>query len=295
MRGEPAADQIHIRDLLLRTIIGINAEERRDRQDVLINITLEADLRAAGRSDDIEDAVNYRSITKQIIRLVESSQFYLVEKLAAEIAALCLADPRVTSARVTVEKPGALRFARSVGVTLQRNRSEPVFIALGSNIEAEHNLRRAVQLLAECCRLLAVSPVYETLPVGTTDQPNFLNAAALIETDLSPEVLKGDVLQPIERRLGRRRTADKNAPRTIDLDIALYGQRVFDVGERRIPDPDILRFPHLAHPLAELAPTLVHPETGETLGDIALHLGDVGLTPRPDVALWPAQPEPLFP
>jgi 2-amino-4-hydroxy-6-hydroxymethyldihydropteridine diphosphokinase len=281
-------DQIHIRDLLLRTVIGINAEERRDRQDVLINITLEADLRAAGLTDDIEDAVNYRSITKRVIQLVESSQFNLVEKLAAEIAALCLADPRVESARVTVEKPGALRFARSVGVTVQRYRSEMVFVALGSNIEPEANLRRVVQLLAECCRLLAVSPVYETLPVGTTDQPNFLNAAALIETDLSPEALKGDVLQPIERRLGRRRTADKNAPRTIDLDIALYGQCVIEVGGRRIPDPDILRYAHLAHPLADLAPTLSHPETGETLRDIAQRLGDCGLTPRPDIILWPA-------
>lgn len=281
------ADQIHIKDLLLRTVIGINAEERRDRQDVLINITLDADLRTAGSSDDIEDAVNYRSITKQIIRLVESSQFYLVEKLAAEIAAVCLTDPRVESVRVTVEKPGALRFARSVGVTVERNRMERVFIAMGSNIEAERNLQQAVQRLASHCRLLAVSPVYETLPVGTTDQPNFLNAAALIETDLSPVALKAEVLQPIEQSLGRRRTADKNAPRTIDLDIALYGQRVIEVSNRHIPDPEILRYPHLARPLADLAPDLVHPVTGETLGEIALQLGDSGLTLRSDIVLWP--------
>ena len=282
------ADQIHIKDLLLRTVIGINAEERRDRQDVIINITLTADLRAAGHSDNIADAVNYRSITKQIIQMVEGSQFYLVEKLAAEIAAICLADPRVESARVTVEKPGALRFARSVGVTVERNRREPVLIAMGSNIEAERNLRQAVQLLAERCRLLAVSPVYETTPVGTTDQPNFLNAAALIESDLSPAALKAEVLQPIEQRLGRRRSADKNAPRTIDLDIALYGQRVTEVGHRHIPDPEILRYPHLARPLADLAPDFVHPVSGKTLGEIAQRLGDSGLTLRPDVALWPA-------
>jgi FolB domain-containing protein len=119
------ADQIHIKDLLLRAIIGINAEERRDRQDVLIDITLDADMRAAAQSDDIKDAVDYRSLTKRIIQLVENSQYYLVEKLAAEIAGLCLQDERVTRARVTVEKPGALRFARSVGVTVQRERGEP--------------------------------------------------------------------------------------------------------------------------------------------------------------------------
>ena len=115
-------DQIQIKDLLLRTIIGINEEERRAKQDVLINIVLHADTRAAGISDDIEDAVNYRTITKHIIRLVEGSQFFLVEKLAAEIAAICLKDPRVESASVRVEKPGALRFARSVGVEIHRTR-----------------------------------------------------------------------------------------------------------------------------------------------------------------------------
>jgi FolB domain-containing protein len=115
-------DQILIKDLLLRTIIGINDEERRDRQDVLLNITLFADTRAAGASDDIEDAVNYRTIAKRAIQLVEGSRFFLVEKLAAEIVAICLEDPRVERARVRVEKPGALRFARSVGVEIERGR-----------------------------------------------------------------------------------------------------------------------------------------------------------------------------
>jgi dihydroneopterin aldolase/D-erythro-7,8-dihydroneopterin triphosphate epimerase len=115
-------DMIQIRDLHLRTVIGINDEERRNRQDVLINVTLYADTRAAGRSDDIDDAVNYRTITKQIIALVEGSRYYLVEKMAAEIAAICLADPRVERAQVRVEKPGALRFARSVGIEIERER-----------------------------------------------------------------------------------------------------------------------------------------------------------------------------
>mgnify|MGYP001057977471 CR=1 FL=1 len=116
-------DQIQIKDLLLRTIIGINEEERLKRQDVLINIVLYADTRAAGASDAIDDAVNYRTITKRVIRLVEESDFYLVEKMAAEIAAICLEDPLVESARVRVEKPGALRFAGSVGVEIYRTRA----------------------------------------------------------------------------------------------------------------------------------------------------------------------------
>jgi D-erythro-7,8-dihydroneopterin triphosphate epimerase len=117
-------DLIRIHDLLLRTVIGINEEERRDRQDVVINIALYADLRSAGVSDDVRDAVNYRTLTKQVIKRVEESQFYLVEKLAAEIAAICLEDPRVERVQVRVEKPGALRFARSVGVEIDRTRAD---------------------------------------------------------------------------------------------------------------------------------------------------------------------------
>lgn len=275
-------DQIQIKDLLLRTIVGVNDEERRNRQDVLINITLHADTRPAGRSDDIADAVNYRTLTKRIIALVENSQFYLVEKLAAEIAALCLDDPRVEQADVRVEKPGALRFARSVGVEIHRTRAEierrvsRVYVSLGSNINPEQNLPAAVRRLAARFRLRAVSPVYATAPVGKTDQPDFYNAAALIETELDAIELKR-VLQSIEQELGRVRTQDKNAPRTIDLDISLFDDQVLDVGSRHIPDPEILHYAHIARPLADLAPQLRHPETGQTLQDIARGLGESGM------------------
>ena len=115
-------DYIEIKDLLLRTVIGVNADERLNRQDVVINITLFTDTRTAGRSDELSDTVNYRDVTKQVISLVEGSQFLLVEKLAEEIARLCLENVRVQRVRVSVEKPGAVRFARSVGVTIERSR-----------------------------------------------------------------------------------------------------------------------------------------------------------------------------
>ena len=118
-------DLIHVKDLLLRTIIGINDDERRNKQDVLINITLYADHTAAA-SDDINDTVNYRTITKETVKLVENSQFFLVEKMALEIVKICLADLRVARAVVTVEKPGAIRFARSVGVTVDRKQGDAI-------------------------------------------------------------------------------------------------------------------------------------------------------------------------
>jgi len=273
-------DEIHIKDLLLRGIVGINKEEREKRQDILLNITLFADTSAAGRSDDIRDAVNYRTLTKRVIRMVEASSFFLVERLAAEIAALCLADPRVEVARVRVEKPGALRFARSVGVEIERTREDlaaqpnRVFVALGSNIDPVTNLQAGVAMLRarDVVTVVAVSPVYETAPVGAVDQADFLNAAVLIETPLPPDALKSGVLQPIEQALGRARTEDKNAARTIDLDIALFNHDVLDLAARHIPDPDILKYPHVAVPLADLAPYHIHPETGQALAEIARDL-----------------------
>ncbi|MEZ6056504.1 MAG: dihydroneopterin aldolase [Planctomycetaceae bacterium] len=117
-------DRILIRDLHLRTIIGINPEERVNRQDVLINLVLETDIRPAARADSIELALNYRTITKQVIELVEGTAYLLVERLAEEVAALCLTDSRVQAVEVTIEKPGAVRFARSVGVSIRREQVE---------------------------------------------------------------------------------------------------------------------------------------------------------------------------
>jgi len=115
-------DRILIRDLAVRCIIGVNADERREKQDVLINVALAADLRPAGRSDRFEDAVDYRAIKKEIFAAAESSQYYLVEALAERVAQICLAHRGVDRVQVTVEKPAALRFARTVAVEVTRDR-----------------------------------------------------------------------------------------------------------------------------------------------------------------------------
>lgn len=119
---EAGLDRIYIRDLVLRCIIGINPHERDNRQDVIINIVLHADLRDAGASDRIEDTVNYKTIKDRVVEMVEKSQFYLVERLARQIADICLSEPRVRRVEVTLDKPGALRFARSVAVQITRER-----------------------------------------------------------------------------------------------------------------------------------------------------------------------------
>lgn len=118
------ADRIIIRDLHVRGIIGINEDERTEQQDIVINLDLQTDTRPAGRSDDIADAVNYRSVAKRVIELVEGSRYFLVERLAEEIARVCLQEEQVQRVRVSVEKPSALRFARSVGVDIERSRED---------------------------------------------------------------------------------------------------------------------------------------------------------------------------
>ena len=117
-------DKIHIRDLMLRCIVGINDWEREKKQDVLINVIIYADLRTPCRTDRIEDTVDYKTIKQEVVDMVESSSYMLVERLAEEIASICLKHPLVQRVKILVDKTGALRYARSVGVEIMRERQD---------------------------------------------------------------------------------------------------------------------------------------------------------------------------
>ncbi len=113
-------DRILINELQVRCVLGVDDEERREAQDVLISVVLHADLRKAGQSDRLEDAIDYRSIKKQILAAAEGSRYRLIEALAERVAALCLGHVGVCRADVRIEKPGSLRFARSAAVEISR-------------------------------------------------------------------------------------------------------------------------------------------------------------------------------
>jgi dihydroneopterin aldolase/D-erythro-7,8-dihydroneopterin triphosphate epimerase len=117
-------DEVFIKDLAVQGIIGINPSERVTPQEILVNAVLSVDTRAAAASDDIEDAVNYRTIAKQMIAHIEGGEPLLVERLVQELADICLADQRVQRVTVSVEKPGAVRFSKSVGIKITRSRFE---------------------------------------------------------------------------------------------------------------------------------------------------------------------------
>ena len=116
-------DRILISDLLVRCVIGVYEEERRDKQDVVINLSLSVDLRKAGKSDQLDDSVDYKVLKKRILAMAENSEFRLVEALAQAVADICLANPSVLEAIVRIDKPGALRFARSAAVEIARKRT----------------------------------------------------------------------------------------------------------------------------------------------------------------------------
>ena len=115
-------DQILITDLVARGVIGISDQEREKPQEIVINIILFVDLKKAGESDNLDDSVSYRTIAKKALAHAETARRYTVEALAADIAKLCLQDIQVEKVRVRVEKPGAVRFSRSVGVEIERAR-----------------------------------------------------------------------------------------------------------------------------------------------------------------------------
>ncbi len=149
-------------------------------------------------------------------------------------------------------------------------------LLLGSNIEPDENIPLAIRLLKTQVAILKVSSVWESASVECC-YPNFLNLAALVETEHDARELKWQVLRPLEARMGRVRTDDKNAPRTIDLDIVLFDGKVMDA--------DLWLQVHRATPVAELFPDF-RSETGEALQEVAMRLQQsTGIQVRRDISV----------
>jgi len=153
------------------------------------------------------------------------------------------------------------------------------FVSIGSNIDPEKNIPAALELLCREVEVRAISTFYATEPVGAPGTPSFFNGAAKIETGREPRELKLVVLRGIEKKLGRIRSADKYAPRTIDLDLLIYGAIVINEPELVIPDPDICTRAFVAAPLLELAPGLILPDSGKKLEDVVKSLPKGSMIP----------------
>lgn len=154
-----------------------------------------------------------------------------------------------------------------------------MFVAVGSNVRPEENVPRAIRMMGSWLGPLRTSTFYVTRPVGARGQPAFYNGVVEAWTNVSPLRLKWQVLRSIEATLGRVRTNDTHAPRTIDLDLLLYGDLVSSAPALVLPDPDIPRRPFLALPLCELAPDLVMPGSGLRLEEVAARARAAGMKP----------------
>jgi 2-amino-4-hydroxy-6-hydroxymethyldihydropteridine diphosphokinase len=142
-----------------------------------------------------------------------------------------------------------------------------VVIGLGSNIDPSENLKSSIYLLGRLVPIVAISGVWLTRAVGSPG-PDFLNAAALITTPLSADELRSNILRPIENLLGRIRAKDPNAPRTIDLDILIFDDKLLD--------DELWNYAHMAVPVAEILPAFVDPDSGEKATTIAERLHESG-------------------
>lgn len=179
---------------------------------------------------------------------------------------------------------------------MRARRPHEALVAIGSNVEPERNVPRGLEMLGLRFALTATSTAYRTPPVGgSSPQPDFVNLVVRIRTDLAPRALR-EACRRIEERCGRRRTADRYAPRTLDLDVVLFDDVARDYGSWRLPDPDLCERAFVLVPAAEVAPAWVHPEAKRTLAALRDTLAAEAAAslkpwPVPRVAA-PSRPEP---
>ena len=156
------------------------------------------------------------------------------------------------------------------------------FVGIGSNIDPAGNVEKAIFLLSAAVQLRGISTVYLSEAVGRPGQPLYYNCVVEFETDVPPVELKQRVLRRIEKELGRVRSTDRSAARTIDLDLILYDRLVMTTEGLTLPDPDIVKRPFLAIPLLELAPDLQLPGSGLRINEIAAALPQDAMKPLQD-------------
>jgi dihydroneopterin aldolase/2-amino-4-hydroxy-6-hydroxymethyldihydropteridine diphosphokinase len=280
-------DQIELRGLRVHGRHGVLPFERRDGQDFLIDAVLSVDTRPAAATDDLALTADYGTLSERLAQIVAGEPVQLIETLAQRLADACLAQPVVQRVRITVHKPDApiSRAFSDVAVTITRDRPVTAVLGLGSNLGArQQELQRAVDQLAATpgLRVTAVSPVYETDPVGGPEQPDFLNAVVLAVTDLPPADLLGRA-QAIEAAARRTREV-RWGPRTLDVDIIAYGDQTRADPTLTLPHPRVRERAFVLAPWRDADPDAELPGYGPVAALLAA-VGGQGVRRRDDVTL----------
>ncbi len=245
----PKLSIVRVENLRLRSYIGFIDWETEKLQDVIISFSFKYDTAMAAKSDDVQDAVDYKKITKGIIDFVDHQSFHLIEALANKIYNhIQIADSAIQEISVKVEKPHALRFADNVLVEIDgKDRYNTAIIAIGSNINSDENFAKALGHLQQFGFIMQRTSFIKTEPLKFEEQPEFLNGAVLLHTKKSKSELKMHLKQT-EALLGRVRSENKNAPREIDLDVLTYNGF--------ITDQDIEELPFLIDFIQQLQPEI---------------------------------------
>lgn len=262
-------DIIFIKNLRIDTIIGVYDWEKEQRQDVVLDIEVETDTDVSAITDDIRDTVNYKTITDRVVAFVQSQQFELVESLAESVASIILAEFATSCVHVQLTKPGVVYGGADVGVRITRTNIEclrTVYVALGSNIDAKQNIKKALNLLEVTFGDLMVSPAYENPAVGFQGD-DFINVVVSFDTPLNAYALI-DKLRGLEIELGRNEEAESYTPREIDIDALALGGVVVQSDKFKLPRKCITKFAFVLKPLADIAGERTHPELGKTYNQL---------------------------
>lgn len=279
-------DLIYIRDLRVETIIGLFEWERRIPQLLVLDLAMATDIRKAAASDDIADTLDYKSVAKRVLAHVKESQFKLVESLAESIAELIIREFSVPWLKLEVNKTGALRGARDVGVIIERSaedysntaarkskKDQPstlAWISIGSNQQPEKHIARALVALEKRFGPLRSSAVYQNPAVGF-DGPDFLNLVVGFETQENADRVN-QALRSVEDENGRDRSGPRFSDRSIDLDLILFGDEVSANDGLVLPRPEVLTQAFVLTPLADIFPDGTHPVTGDSYANLAARL-----------------------
>ena len=263
-------DIVYIRDLRMNAVIGVYEWERRINQEINVNIEMGWDNRQAAETDDLQYGLSYKEAANLVKAFVAQSAYELVETLAEKIAELLLEKMAVNWIKVTVGKPFAVTDSAEVGVSIERYRQEKnikVFVDIGSNIKREENIQSCVDQLRVDFPDIVFSKAYESESLGFEGDP-FINITAGFETDLSYPDLKFH-LKNIENKHARERMRKtKFISRTLDVDVILYGNQVLQP-EYDVPRSEILKYPFVLFPLAEIAPDFIHPQQKVAISELA--------------------------
>ncbi len=266
-----SVDQIRIENLEVYAHHGVLKEENTLGQKFLVSLILFTDTAKAGRSDNLSFSVDYADVAHFAERQMKEKEYKLIESAAENLAEqILLQFPLIDMISVEIRKPWApiLLPLDHVSVKIQRGWTR-VYLSVGSNMGGkEENIEKAVQALREDRRIRKVteSTRIQTKPYGYTEQDDFLNSAVALETIYQPEELLMRLHQIEEQ--GHREREIHWGPRTIDLDILLYGDALIQTEKLVIPHREMHLRDFVLRPLVQIAPWAVHPVFHKTIYEL---------------------------